>query len=59
MNERRILHGTEMIIRWLSKLFGTEEDSDTPPCFGCLILAFREVYIVVLTHLREIMELNP
>ena len=57
--ERRIHRGTETINRWLSKLFGTEEDSDMPRCFGCLILAFREVYSVVLTRLHEIMEVNP
>jgi len=28
-------------------------------CFGCLVLAFREVYSVVLKHLREMMEVNP
>jgi hypothetical protein len=47
-----------MICRWLSKLFGTEGVSDMPLCFGCLILAFREVYSVVWTHLREIMDVN-
>jgi len=57
MNERRVPHGIEMIIRLPSKLFGTEGDSDMPRCFGCLILAFREVYSVVLTHLREIIYL--
>jgi len=54
MKERCILHVIEVIIRWLSKLFGTEGDGDMPRCFGCLILAFREVYSVVLTQLREI-----
>jgi len=43
-----------MIIRWLSKLFGTEGDSDLPRYLGCLVLACREVYSVALTGLREI-----
>jgi len=59
MTERCILHGIVMIIRWLSKLFGAEGNSDMTRCFGCLILASREVYSVVLTPPREIMEVNP